>query len=147
MTTQTSKFERLLVPVLRIAFGAWNLFFGIVFFTNWPIEQPMGHGDLTPLLNQTLIATGLFPVVKAIEILVGLLLLSNRAVPLALCVYFPVTVVIFIVNMFLEDFGWFGPFIAVIYATVHLYLFWVYRRYYQSMLRWNTPPEGSCTKP
>lgn len=130
------------VAVLRTLFGAWNLFFGIVFFFNWPIAQPMGHGELTPYLNQTLIDTGLFPVVKAIEIVVGLLLIFNRAVPFALCIYFPVTVVIFIVNMFLEDFGWFGPFIAVVYAAVHLFLFWVYRRYYMPMLAWRASPGG-----
>ena len=97
------------MTVLRILFGAWNLFFGIVFFTDFPIEQPMGHGEMTPYLNQTLIDTGLFHVVKVIEIVVGLLLIFNRAVPLALCVYFPITVVIFVVNMFLEDFGMAGP--------------------------------------
>lgn len=134
------------VAALRTLFGTWNLFFGIVFFFNWPIPQPMGHGVLTPLLNQTLIDTNLFPVVKAIEIAVGLLLICNRAVPLALCVYFPITVVIFIVNMFLEDFGWFGPFIAVVYAAVHLFLFWVYRRYYMPMLVWRATI-GSPDKP
>ena len=134
-----SKLTNGIVAVLRILFGAWNLFFGIVFFTNFPIEQPMGHGDMTPYLNQTLIDTGLFHVVKVIEIVVGLLLISNRAVPLALCVYFPITVVIFVVNMFLEEFA-FGPVIAVIYAAVHLYLFWVYRHYYQSMLVWKASP-------
>lgn len=132
------------VAVLRTLFGAWNLFFGIVFFFNWPIPQPMGHGDLTPYLNQTLIDTGLFPIVKAIEIVVGLLLITNRAVPFALCVYFPITVVIFVVNMFLEDFGLFGPIIAVIYAAVHLFLFWAYRRYYYPMLVWRTTPWGAA---
>ena len=47
------------MTVLRILFGAWNLFFGIVFFTDFPIEQPMGHGEMTPYLNQALIDTGL----------------------------------------------------------------------------------------
>lgn len=125
-----------LITALRILFGMWNLFFGIVFFTDFPIEQPMGHGEMTPYLNQTLIDTGLFHVVKVVEIFVGLMLIFNRAVPLALCVYFPVTVVIFIVNMFLEDFGMIGPIIAVIYAAVHLYLLWVYRHFYRSMLVW-----------
>jgi len=129
------------VTVLRTLFGAWNLFFGFVFFFNFPIDQPMGHGPMTPYLNQTLIDTHLFHVVKTIEIIVGLLLLTNRAVPFALCVYFPITVVIFIVNMFLEQFGFFGPFIAVVYAGVHLFLFWVYRRYYMPMLAWRTTPE------
>lgn len=139
---ENSKLFNGTVAVLRILFGVWNLFFGIVFFTDFPIEQPMGHGDVTPYLNQTLIDTGLFPVVKVIEIIVGLLLIFNRAVPFALCVYFPITVVIFIVNMFMEDFGWFGPFIAVVYAAVHLFLFWVYRRYYLPMLAWRASPQG-----
>ena len=130
------------VAVLRTLFGAWNLFFGIVFFFNFPIPQPMGHGPMTPYLNQTLIDTHLFHVVKSIEIVVGLLLIFNRAVPFALCVYFPVTVVIFIVNMWLEQFGLWGPFIAVIYAAVHLFLFWVYRRFYQSMLVWRAAIGG-----
>jgi hypothetical protein len=130
------------VAALRTLFGAWNLFFGWVFFFNFPIQQPMGHGELTPLLNQTLIDTHLFHVVKTIEIVVGLLLIFNRAVPLALCVYFPITVVIFIVNMFLEDFA-FGPIIAVIYATVHLFLVWVYRQYYRPLLVWKASTAGT----
>lgn len=128
------------VHVLRTLFGAWNLFFGLVFFFDisgsmFFIPQPMGHGDLTPYLNQTLIDTHLFHVVKVIEIVVGILLLTNRAVPFSLCVYFPITVVIFQVNMFLEDFAA-GPVIAVIYLVVHLYLFWSYRSYYRPMLVW-----------
>ncbi len=128
------------VHVLRTLFGAWNLFFGLVFFFDisgsmFVIPQPMGHGDLTPYLNQTLIDTHLFHVVKAIEIVVGILLLTNRAVPFSLCVYFPITVVIFHVNMFLETFAG-GPVIAVIYLVIHLYLFWSYRSYYRPMLVW-----------
>jgi len=129
------------VHILRIAFGAWNLFFGLVFFFDaagsmFVIPQPMGHGELTPYLNQTLIDTHLFHVVKAIEIVVGVLLLANRAVPFMLCVYFPITVVIFVVNMFLEDFGMVGPIIALMYLFVHLFLFWAYRSYYLPMLTW-----------
>lgn len=130
----------LAVHILRTLFGLWNLFFGLVFFFDingavFVIPQPMGHGELTPYLNQTLIDTDLFHVVKAIEIVVGILLLVNRAVPLSLCVYFPITVVIFHVNMFLEEFA-LGPVIAVIYLVVHLFLFWAYRSYYRPMLVW-----------
>lgn len=129
------------VHILRVLFGVWNLFFGLVFFFHaagsmFVIPQPMGHGELTPYLNQTLIDTGLFHIVKAIEIVVGVLLVANRAVPLSLCLYFPITVVIFVVNMFLEDFGLVGPVIAIIYVAVHLFLFWAYRSYYQPMLAW-----------
>jgi hypothetical protein len=132
-----TKLAGAIVPTLRTVFGAWNLFFGLVFFFEF-IPQPMGHGPMTPYLNQTLIDTHLFHVVKTIEIAVGLGLIFNRGVPLALCVYFPITVVIFIVNLFLEQFAW-GPFIAVVYLAVHLYLFWTYRRYYLPMLVWQAP--------
>jgi len=140
------------VHVLRTLFGLWNLFFGLVFFFDvsgsmFVIPQPMGHGELTPYLNQTLIDTHLFHIVKAIEIVVGLLLLCNRAVPLSLCVYFPITVVIFQVNMFLEDFGIVGPMIAVIYLVVHLFLFWAYRSYYMPMLAWRTPITPGTASP
>jgi hypothetical protein len=126
--------------VCRTLFGAWNLFFGLVFFFDinglvFVIAQPMGHGEMTPYLNQTLIDTHLFHVVKVIEIVVGVLLLINRQVPFALCLYFPITVVIFIVNMFLEEFA-FGPVIALIYLAVHLFLMWAYRGYYLPMLAW-----------
>ena len=126
------------VHVLRVLFGAWNLFFGLVFFFEF-IPQPMGHGPMTPYLNQTLIDTHLFHVVKVIEIIVGVLLIINRAVPFSLCVYFPITVVIFIVNLFLEEFA-LGPMIAFIYLFVHLYLFWAYRSYYLPMLAWQAIP-------
>lgn len=137
--------------VCRTIFGAWNLFFGLVFFFDiygvvFLIPQPMGHGEMTPYLNQTLIDTHLFHVVKVIEIVVGVLLLANRAVPFALCVYFPVTVVIFIVNFFLEEFAA-GPFIALAYAGVHLFLFWVYRRYYIPMLAWRSSINPATSLP
>lgn len=139
----TDKTINVAVFVCRILFGVWNLFFGLVFFFDisgqvFVIPQPMGHGELTPYLNQTLIDTHLFHVVKAIEIVVAILLLTNRAVPFALCVYFPITVVIFIVNLFLEDFA-FGPVIAFAYLAVHLFLFWAYRDYYRPMLAWRAP--------
>jgi len=128
--------------ICRIAFGAWNLFFGLVFFFDifgkkFVIEQPMGHGEFTPRLNQVLIDTHLFHVVKAIEIIVGIMLIANVGVPLALCVYFPITYVIFHTNLFLEDFKA-GPFIAWAYLIVHLFLLWVYRSYYASMLGWDS---------
>lgn len=124
--------------VCRIAFGAWNLFFGLVFFFDifgkkFFIPQPMGHGEFTPRLNQVLIDTHLFHVVKAIEIVVGVLLITNQAVALALCVYFPITYVIFHVNLFLEDFKA-GPYIAWIYLIIHIFLLWVYRDSYATML-------------
>ena len=133
-TAQSDKVIGAAVTGCRLVFGTWNIFFGLVFYLEF-IPQPMGHGELTPYLNQTLIDTHLFHVVKAIEIVVGLSLLMNRAVPLMLCVYFPITFVIFFVNLFLEDFV-FGPMIAFIYLGVHMFMMWAYRKYYLPMLAW-----------
>jgi hypothetical protein len=130
----SDKLFGLSVQILRTLFGAWSLFFGLVFFFHF-IPQPMGHGKLTPHLVQTLIDTHLFHVVKGIEIIAGVSLLINRAVPLMVCAYFPITVVIFIVNVFLEESAS-GPWIGAIYLCVHLFLLWAYRSYYFPMLSW-----------
>lgn len=129
------------VTVCRVLFGVWNLFFGLVFFFDvygkkFVIEQPMGHGELTPRLNNTLIENHMFHVVKAIEIVVGVLLIINQGVPFALCLYFPITYAIFHTNMFLEEVKM-GRVIAVIYLAVHLFLFWAYRDYYLPMMVWD----------
>ncbi len=56
----------------------------------------------TPPFVQAMIDTGfMFDGIKVVEVVVGLLLLANRWVPLALVVAFPVTVAIWSVDFFL----------------------------------------------
>ncbi len=84
----------LFVLVLRILLGLDLLLNGINFWLDFlPITTPAS--ELARGLMAGLVNAGLFVIVKYIEIGTGLALLTNRFVPLALVVMFPITVVIF----------------------------------------------------
>ena len=81
-----------LVYVAQFFYGGWFLFHGLNYYCDF-FEQPgatPGSQGLIPVL----IASGLFDVVKILEIATGALLLANRLVPLAAAVAFPITMVI-----------------------------------------------------
>ncbi|HTY94147.1 MAG TPA: hypothetical protein VMC02_09680 [Steroidobacteraceae bacterium] len=94
-------------------------------------------------------AAGIYPLVKAIELVVGLALLMNRFVPLMLVVEMPISVVIFILNFFVvgTDRQLFsGPQEIVL----NLLLIGFYAGYYRPLLRPRASPwpwwtEGPCT--
>jgi hypothetical protein len=73
----------------------------------------------------------MMPLVSGTEAVVGLLLLANRFVPLALALLAPVVVNIFLFHLFLEPSG--IP-VAVVVGALELYLAWTYRAAYQTML-------------
>jgi len=85
--------------VMRIYFGGHLLWSCLRF---WFTEmQPSGapHPIAGPFL-ESLHATGIFPAIKALEGMVGVLLLANRFVPLALVLEMPTSVTIFYLNTF-----------------------------------------------
>lgn len=85
-----------------------------------------------------LLQTGyMLPLVKGTELLGGALLLANRFVALALVLLAPV-----IVNIVLFH-AWLAPAdsaVAGLVLALELYLAWVYRRAYSSMLAARTSP-------
>jgi len=98
----------LFVLVLRILLGLDLLLNGIDFWLNFlPITTPAS--ELARGLMAGLVNAGLFTIVKYIEIATAVALLSNRFVPLALVVMFPLTVVIFWTDCILigTPEGWF----------------------------------------
>ncbi len=76
--------------VIQFFFGGWFFFNGINHFVAFtpppPGSSPLGRELITALEN-----TGLFAVVKAVELVTGAALLANRFVPLAALLAFPVT--------------------------------------------------------
>lgn len=79
----------------------------------------------------------MLPLVKGTELLGGALLLANRFVALALVLLAPV-----IVNIVLFH-AWLAPAdsaVAGLVLALELYLAWVYRRAYSSMLAARTSP-------
>jgi len=86
-----------LVYAVQFFFGGWFLFHGANYFLAF-FKQPPGSSPLTHEVISALIHSGLFGIVKAIEIAVGIALLANRFVPLAAVAAFPVSFSIAYVN-------------------------------------------------
>ncbi|SDZ26230.1 hypothetical protein SAMN05421504_111159 [Amycolatopsis xylanica] len=72
------------------------------------------------------------PLVSGIQVLVGVLLLANRFVPLALALLAPIVVGIFTFHLFLDPAGLLIP-CAV--AAAEIYLAWAHRDAFRPMLR------------
>lgn len=92
---------RLLVLTVQTAFGAWFLVHGFNYFHEIFRQPPGSSGPSHELIN-TLIHTGLFACIKALEILIGVLLLAHWFVPLAIVAATPITLVIVYSNLILK---------------------------------------------
>ena len=100
--------ERILgfaLPTIRILLGlvcfanGFNWFFKII--TPYPSMSDFVHFMPPPDIVGALIENGiLFHLVKVVELVAGIALLTNRFVPLALVVSMSVTVIVFIVDVF-----------------------------------------------
>ena len=142
MTTQTlaaapaTSILRHVPTAARLLFGLAFLVFGLDGFLEFlprpSTPPPAGAGEFA----YALVKTGyMFPLIKGTEVLVGVLLLSNVLVPLALVLIAPVLVNIIAFHAFLMPDG-FG--IALAFVAVELYLAWHYRRAYLPLLRWRS---------
>ena len=84
---------RVLEIVLRVFLGLFLLANGLNFWFHWiPITPPTQ--ETANRLMDGLVFSGLFEVVKFVEIAAGILLLANRFVPFSLLLMLPLTVVI-----------------------------------------------------
>jgi hypothetical protein len=83
----------------------------------------------------------LFQLIKGTEAVVGLLLLANRFVPLALTVLAPVVINIIAFHVFLDPSGLAIPLLAL---ALHVYLAWSYRSVYRSLLAVRAVPTVAC---
>jgi len=127
-------------PIARHLPTAARLLLGLLFFASGVAglvmtpptltSPPMPEG-LVALMNGFMKSGYLFQLLKTTETAVGLALLANRFVPLALTVLAPVTVNIVAVHLLLEHSGL--PVAAVVLA-LHGYLAWSYREHYRPLL-------------
>lgn len=75
---------------IQFFFGGWFFFNGLNYFAEFT-PSPPGSSPLSRELIGALEVTGLFAVVKAVELVSGAMLLLNRLVPLALLLAAPVS--------------------------------------------------------
>jgi riboflavin transporter len=99
-----------------------------------PVMPPLARAFVDAIT-----ATGIYRVVKTIELIVGVALLANLFVPLALIVEMPISVVIFILNFFVvaSDRQLFsGPQEILLNGLLIVF----YSRYYKALLQPVVPP-------
>jgi uncharacterized membrane protein YphA (DoxX/SURF4 family) len=131
--------SKIWVSAARYAQGGIFLLFGLNGFLQFLPTPPMP--EAAGNFAMALAATGyMFPLIKATEVVSGVLLLSGRFVPLALALIAPVIVNIVAFHAFLAPAGLALP--AVLLAT-QLYLAWSYRDAFAPMLRAVVKPHGS----
>ena len=127
---------RHIAPIARILLGLTFLAFAINYFVPFlPPPPPPPAGAMA--YGGALAASGLLTLVKAIEIVAGLALLTNRFVPLALAVLAPIVVGIVHFHAVLAPGGM--PIAAAVLA-LELVLAWRYRAAFAPMLRARVSP-------
>jgi hypothetical protein len=134
-----SSIQNKLPTVARYLLGLAFFVFGLNGFLHF-IPQPPISGPPANFAG-AMIATGyLFQLVKGTEVVVGLLLLSNRYVPLALTLLAPVLVNIVAFHVFLEPAALALPLVLL---ALELYLARSYRDAFAPMLHAQNAPHTS----
>jgi hypothetical protein len=125
----------------RITFGGWWLFSGLMHFF-WPEIQPLG--DEQPAIDFTLalMASGLFDWIKVIEIVLGITMLLNRAMPLTILALVPLNIVIVYWNFVLDEGAveWTFGTLSIIFNAI---LAWPWRHYFWPVFAWRGMPDYS----
>jgi uncharacterized membrane protein YphA (DoxX/SURF4 family) len=131
---------RHLVTAARILTGLSFLVFGLDGFLHYIPQPTTGIPEGALAFGAALFQTGyMFPLIKGTEVLAGLLLLSNRFVPLALLLLAPVVVNIVAFHAFLAPDG---IVIAVLHAALVAYLAWAHRKAFAPVLAARTLPNA-----
>jgi uncharacterized membrane protein YphA (DoxX/SURF4 family) len=119
----------------RLLLGGIFFVFGLNGFLGFLPQPPLS--DAGGAFLGALAATGyMFPLIKGTEVLAGVLLLSNRFVPLALALLAPITVNIFAFHALLSP----GLALPAVIMALQLYLAYAYRAQYRSMLQATASP-------
>jgi hypothetical protein len=124
----------LLYHAARLIFGSWWLFSGLMHFL-WPELQPLG--DEQPAIDFTLalMASGLFDLIKVLEVILGVTLLLNRAMPLTVIALIPINIVIVYWNFVLDEglVEWTFGALTILFNAI---LAWPWRRHFWPLFVW-----------
>ena len=124
--------------VLRVLIGVLFLVMGLNLIFNFLPQPP---GQMSPgavAFGNGLAASRYMPVLLGgTQAVAGVLLLVNRFVPLALVVLAPIIVNIVFFHAFLQPSG---LMVAIPVAAIEIFLAWVYRDYFKSVLAARAQP-------
>jgi hypothetical protein len=133
-------FTRFFPHIARALLGLILLFFGLNYFLHYlpmPKDLPQEIMDVMGALMKT----GHMGVASGTMVLVGVLLLINRFVPLALALIAPIIVGILTYHISMQP-ATIGP--GIVVALLELYLAWSYRKAFCPMLKAKVTPGGKC---
>ena len=133
-------FTRFFPAIARILMGLPLFVFGLNMFLNFipQPKTPMSEGAMA--FAGALFKSGyMMPLIGTTLLIVGVLLLSNRFVPLALALFAPFIVNSIAFHVFLEHSGL--P-MAAVFLALELYLAWAYRHAYRTMLAARVAPNS-----
>lgn len=120
-----SRRQRILPAVARILLGLPLAFFGLNGLFNFLPPPDVTLPEKAAAFAGALAASGyMMPLIAGTHLLVGVLLLANRCVPLALVIFAPFMVNSVAFHLFLERTGL--P-MALLFLAFLLYLAWAYR--------------------
>ena len=135
---KANKFAQYLTAIVRFLMGALFLLFGLNGFLHF-LPQPKTMPEGSMAFAGALMSTHyMFPLIMGTQLLVGVLLLLNLFVPLALALIAPVIVNIIAFHIFLDPAG-IGPGLVVL--AMEIYLAWAYRKAYRPMLAMRFKPD------
>lgn len=132
-TPERKTFARFLPAIARILLGLILLLFGLNGFLHFMPQPKDMPQDMMTVIG-ALMKAGYLQVVSGTMVLVGVLLLINRFVPLALAFLAPLIVGILTFHITMSP-STIGP--GIVVAVLELYLAWAYRDAFRAMLRAN----------
>jgi len=117
---------------LRLVFAAWMIPAGLNHF--YPLfPQPMGNQPASTEMIGALIDSGLFTMVKAVELLAGICLLTGFYVPLALLMVLPISFGVWYWDTALQGWGSVSAIYGWSTLGCNLLLCLAYFEYYRPM--------------
>ena len=125
-----------LITIARVLLGLGFTVFALNYFVPFLPAQDAPPAEALPFLG-AFVSSGMLTLVKVIELGAGILLLTNRFVPLALALLAPIIVGIAAFHILLAPAGM--PIVAV-FVALELVLAWGYRNAFTPMLRAKTAP-------
>jgi len=122
----------------RVLLGLIFVVFGLNGFFNFIPTPEMNEASGS--FMGALVATGyLITLVKLVEVVAGLMILTGRFLPLGLILLAPVSVNILLLHVFLDQGGL--P-MAIFIIVAQLFLAWAYRDSFSGVLQANAKPAG-----
>ena len=118
------------ITISRIIPGFIYLVFGLDYFFHFIPYNP-NHTGRVAAFKEALMGVGYFyPMIKSIQIIGGLSLLTNRYAPFFAVVLFPISLNVFLYHTILVPSGWL---MGVLLIVPNLFLGYAYRNYYHGM--------------